>query len=122
MDGLIQQAKAQLWNMVSIMGKARCDGKIPQIEIALYEYGRPDNGVVNGYVKQISGFTSDLDQLSKHLYSLTTNGGNEYCGKVIFASLKQLNWDTATTNYKVIFIAGNEETLQGNVEMEAISI
>src|SRR5436190_20610689 len=45
MDGLISQAKAQLWNMVSIMGKAQCDGITPQIEIALYEYGRPDNGI-----------------------------------------------------------------------------
>ena len=40
MDGLIEQAKAQLWNMVSVMGKAKCDGVAPQIEIALYEYGR----------------------------------------------------------------------------------
>src|SRR5215217_2249683 len=40
MDGLIEQAKAQLWNMVSVMGKAKCDNMAPQIEIALYEYGR----------------------------------------------------------------------------------
>src|SRR5688500_11364677 len=38
MDGLIDQAKAQLWNMVSVMGKATCDGTPPVIEIALYEY------------------------------------------------------------------------------------
>src|SRR5688572_27352170 len=43
MDGLIEQAKAQLWNMVSVMGKATCNDAVPNIEIALYEYGRPDN-------------------------------------------------------------------------------
>ena len=65
MDGLIEQAKAQLWNMVSVMGKAKCDNNvIPQIEIALYEYGRSTNAVTDGYVKQISGFTTDLDKLS----------------------------------------------------------
>jgi len=83
MDGLIDQAKAQLWNMVSVMGKASCDGVTPQIEIALYEYGRDSNDPKNGYVKQLSGFTTDLDGLSQKLFSLTTNGGSEYCGQVI---------------------------------------
>ena len=115
MDGLIEQAKAQLWNMVSTMGKAQCDGKTPQIEIALYEYGRPENGVKNGYIKQLSSFTTDLDQLSKKLFNLKTNGGDEYCGKVIFTSLDELSWDSSTKNYKVIFIAGNEDFLQGDV-------
>lgn len=115
MDGLIDQAKAQLWNMVSVMGKAKCDGVTPQIEIALYEYGRPTNDVNKGFVKQISPFTKDLDQLSKDLFSLTTNGGDEYCGHVMYSSLSELGWDTASANYKVIFIAGNEDFLQGDI-------
>ncbi len=115
MDGLIEQAKAQLWNMVSVMGKATCNGITPEIEIALYEYGRTTNNVKEGYVKQISGFTSDLDQLSKKLFSLTTDGGDEFCGHVIYASLSKLNWDTESSNYKVIFIAGNEDFLQGDI-------
>ncbi len=115
MDGLIEQAKSQLWNMVSVMGKAQCNGVTPQIEIALYEYGRSSNKVSDGYVKQINGFTGDLDQLSKNLFSLTTNGGDEYCGQVIYKSLTDLSWDAASSNYKVIFIAGNEDFLQGNI-------
>lgn len=116
MDGLIEQAKAQLWNMVSTMGKAKCSADVsPQIEIALYEYGRSTNDIKAGYVKQLSGFTSDLDSLSKILFSLKTNGGDEYCGQVIQTSLKELQWDAAPENYKVIFIAGNEDFLQGNV-------
>lgn len=51
MDGLIEQAKAQLWNMVSVMGKTTCNNVSPQIEIALYEYGRSNNNVKDGYVK-----------------------------------------------------------------------
>ena len=35
MDGLIEQAKAQLWNMVRVMGKATCNDQVPNIEIAL---------------------------------------------------------------------------------------
>ena len=116
MDGLIEQAKAQLWNMVSVMGKAKCASDVtPQIEIALYEYGRDTNPIKDGYVKQISGFTTDLDKLSQELFKLTTNGGDEYCGQVIFTSLNELKWDAGTANYKVIFIAGNEDFLQGNL-------
>ena len=117
MDGLIEQAKAQLWNMVSVMGKAKCGNQhvAPQIEIALYEYGRSSNDPKEGFVKQINSFTNDLDQVSKNLFNLSTNGGDEYCGHVIFSSLKELKWDPSNNNYKVIFIAGNEDFLQGDV-------
>lgn len=115
MDGLIDQAKAQLWNMVSVLGKAQCDGKSPTIEIALYEYGRSNNNITEGYVKQINAFSTDLDQVSKNLFSLSTRGGDEYCGHVMFTSLNDLQWDADTNNYKVIFIAGNESFLQGNI-------
>jgi hypothetical protein len=116
MDGLIEQAKAQLWNMVNTLGKAKCDGSVsPKIEIALYEYGRTTNDVKAGYVKQINGFISDMDSLSENLFSLKTNGGDEFCGQVIYTSLQQLQWDAAPENYKVIFIAGNEDFLQGNL-------
>ncbi len=117
MDGLIEQAKAQLWNMVSTMTKAKCSNDVtPQIEIALYEYGRTTNDVAKGYVKQLSGFTNDLDSLSKLLFNLKTNGGDEFCGQVIKSCLDELAWEAAPENYKVIFIAGNEDFLQGTIK------
>jgi hypothetical protein len=117
MDGLINQAKAQLWNMVNVLGDATCtNGKAPKFEIALYEYGRTNNDVANGFVKQISPFTTDLDFVSKTLFGLTTNGGDEYCGQVMYNALNELSWDEAANNYKVIFIAGNEDFLQGNLQ------
>ena len=116
MDGLIEQAKSQLWNMVSIMGKAKCNGSTPGIEIALYEYGTPRNAAATGYVKQLSPFTTDLDGLSKTLFGLKTNGGDEYCGQVIHTAVNELAWDTSAASYKVIFIAGNENFLQGKLQ------
>jgi hypothetical protein len=115
MNGLIDQAKAQLWNMVSVMGRVKCENGIPKIEIALYEYGRSENDPAVGYIRQISSFTSDLDKLSQELFTLTTNGGDEYCGHVIHTSLDELRWDSSSSNYKVIFIAGNEDFLQGKI-------
>lgn len=117
MEGLIEQAKAQLWNMVNTMGRAKCPGnQPPKIEIALYEYGRTTNDVKAGYVKQINSFINDLDSLSQNLFSLKTNGGDEYCGHVIYNSLNELQWDASPENYKVIFIAGNEDFLQGDIQ------
>lgn len=116
MDGLIEQAKAQLWNMVTVMGKAKCDNEVtPAIEIALYEYGRSSNDAKQGYVKKINGFISDLDSLSQNLFSLTTLGGDEYCGQVIYTAMSELGWDNNPNSYKVIFIAGNEDFLQGKL-------
>ena len=115
MDGLISQAKAQLWNMVSLLGKSNCDGYTPKIEIALYEYGRSSNKPSAGYVQQITPFTTDLDEVSKQLFRLTTMGGDEYCGQVMYNSLNELKWEDGPDHYKVIFIAGNEDFLQGNL-------
>ena len=38
MDGLIDQAKSRLWNIVNTLTTLKYDGKTPDIEIALYEY------------------------------------------------------------------------------------
>ena len=120
MDGLIEQAKAQLWNMVNTLGRVKCDDNSkPQIEVSLYEYGRSSNSAANGYVKQLVSFTQDLDSISKILFNLNTNGGEEYCGKVIYTSWDELKWNEKNDQYKVIFIAGNEDFLQGNVTYTA---
>ena len=113
MDGLIDQAKAQLWNMVTTLGRTHYRNGIPQIELALYEFGRESNSKRNGYVKQLSNFTTNLDYLSSVLFNVTTNGGDEFCTQAIYNSLVELNWDNNPNSYKVIFIAGNENFLQG---------
>ena len=115
MDGLIEQAKSQLWSMVETLGKASCQGVKPNIEIALYEYGRPSAGEKNNFIKQIKPFTTDLDELSAELFKLRTDGGDEYCGAVLVQSLNDLTWHPSSSMYKVIFIAGNESFKQGSI-------
>src|SRR5512147_1116888 len=39
MDGLIDQAKSQLWSIVNELAKAECDNTKTELKIALYEYG-----------------------------------------------------------------------------------
>jgi len=116
MDGLINQAKAQLWDIVNEFTHAKCGNeKRPKLQIALYQYGNDNLSSREGYIQQVLNFSSDLDEISEKLFSLSTNGGEEYCGAVINTSLKQLEWGKNPDNLKMIFIAGNEPFTQGKL-------
>ncbi|CAM1342271.1 vWA domain-containing protein [Tenacibaculum aestuarii] len=115
MDGLINQAKAQLWEIVNELSYAKCNGITPNLEIALYEYGNSNLSSREGYIRQVLQFTSDLDEISENLFSLNTNGGSEYCGQVIQTSLEELDWGSNNRDLKMIFIAGNEPFTQGKI-------
>lgn len=115
MDGLINQAKTQLWEIVNELSYAKCENQDPDLMIALYEYGNDNLSSREGYIRQVIGFSSDLDEISEKLFSLRTNGGNEYCGEVIQTSLKQLDWGNNRNDLKLIFIAGNEPFTQGKI-------
>lgn len=116
MDGLIDQAKSQLWKIVNELAAAKCgDGSKPKIKIALYEYGNDGLPSSEGYIRQVSALTNDLDLISEKLFALRTNGGSEFCGHVIRTSLNQLDWSASSADLRMIFIAGNEPFTQGSV-------
>jgi len=115
MDGLINQAKTQLWEIVNELSYAKCQNQNPDLMIALYEYGNDNLSSREGYIRQVIDFSSDLDEISEKLFSLRTNGGNEFCGQVIHNSLKQLDWGKNKNDLKLIFIAGNEPFTQGKI-------
>jgi len=116
MDGLIEQAKGQLWKIVNELAVSKKEGKRPDIEIALYQYGNDGLSKQSGYIEQISPLTSDLDIISDKLFKLRTNGGSEYCGQVIQTSLDELKWSDSNDDLKLIFIAGNESYAQGSID------
>ena len=66
MDGLIDQAKAQLWEIVNELSYAKCEGERPNLQIALYEYGNDRLNSDEGYIRQVIGFSDDLDDISKN--------------------------------------------------------
>lgn len=116
MDGLIFQARTQLWTIVNELSRAKRDGHRPRLEVALYEYGNNRLSPGEGYIRLVSGFTDDLDLISERLWQLTTNGGSEFCGHVIKNSVEELAWSDSPKTYKAIFIAGNEPFTQGSVD------
>lgn len=115
MSGLINQARTQLWKIVNELSEAKRDGKRPRIELALYEFGKPSLGMLNGYMRQIVPLTTDLDGVSEKLFALTTDGGDEYAGLAIQAATMGLEWSERPDDLKLIFIAGNESFAQGPV-------
>jgi predicted house-cleaning noncanonical NTP pyrophosphatase (MazG superfamily) len=120
MDGLIDQAKSRLWNIVNTLSTLKFNGKAPVLEIALYEYGNDYIPIEKNFVRQITPLANDLDVLSQKLFALKTNGGSEYCGAVIYQSLKDLQWDNNKNSMKLIYIAGNESFDQGNIKYATV--
>lgn len=116
MDGLIDQAKSQLWKIVNELATTKKNGKSVDLYVALYEYGKQSIPVDEGYLRNIMPFTHDLDKISEELFKLQTNGGEEYCGRVIKDAVDNLQWNKSNDNLKIIFIAGNEPFTQGNID------
>jgi hypothetical protein len=117
MSSLIDQAKTELWSIVNKLDKARYKGQKPKIEVALYEYGKSTLEREGGYIQQLSPFTHDLDGLSEILFSLKTNGGDEYCAWVIRSAMDSLKWKQRKGSLRMVFVAGNEPFTQGPVEV-----
>ena len=116
MDGLIDQARTQLWSIVNQFAAARRYGQAATLQVALYEYGNSRLTPQSGYVRRLLPFTTDLDRVSQELFALTTQGGDEFCGTVMQAALDQLAWSPSPAALKVIFIAGNEPFTQGETD------
>jgi len=116
MDGLIDQARRQLWTIVGQFADAKKAGQTPLLRVALFEYGNSGLPATEGYLRQVVPLTDDLDVMSEALFALTTRGGDEYCGQVIDEAVTRLDWSDEPGGYKTIFIAGNEPFNQGGVD------
>ncbi len=122
MDGLIEQAKSRLWNIVNTLTTLKYNGEAPDIEIALYEYGNDNIPKSEYWVRLVVPLTKDLDDISEKLFALRTRGGTEYCGSVIAHAAKNLKWDDNANSMKLVYIAGNEPFNQhGKNYKDAIS-
>mgnify|MGYP001049212578 CR=1 FL=1 len=119
MDGLIDQAKAQLWKVVNELARAKRNGRRPELEVALFEYGNDGLRQSEGYLRMVSDLTTDLDRISERLFGLVTNGGEEFCGAVIGRAVDRLSWSRSDDVLKVVYIAGNEPFDQGYASYKA---
>lgn len=119
MNGLIEQAKSQLWNILNELARTEKNNQDTDLQIALYEYGNPSSANAEFQIHQLSEFTNDMDLISEKLFSLDTDGGQEYCGAVIQKSLDELSWYD-DESLKMIYIAGNEPFSQGPINYQEV--
>jgi hypothetical protein len=120
MDGLIDQAKAKIWSIVNDLSSLKHQGQNPTIEIALYDYGNSGLSAESNYIRKQIDLTTDLDVISEKLFGLRTNGGSEYCGAVIGASIDELKWTSHPQDLRMIYIAGNEPFNQGKIDYKEV--
>ena len=116
MDGLIAQAKTQLWNVVNEFVLREKNGGRRLSRSPCSSTASASLPSHEGFVRLILPLTDDLDRVSEELFSLKTNGGDEYCGWVIRDAVNKLEWSQSREVYKAIFIAGNEPFTQGSVD------
>jgi hypothetical protein len=115
MDGLIDQARSELWRITRQLSEGKRDGRAPRLEVALYEYGNDRLPSAEGYMRQVLGFTTEIDRVSEALFALTTDGGSEFAGLAIRNAAVALPWSKDDGALKMIFIAGNEGFAQGPI-------
>lgn len=122
MDGLINQARQELWRIVNEMAalnKEMTDTKL-ELSISLFEYGNDGLSSEDHYIRMVDSLSQDLDIVSEHLFGLVTNGGAEYCGAVIDQALAKLDWKNDKNAINVIIVAGNEPFDQGIIDYKSV--
>jgi cell division protein FtsB len=115
MNGLIDQTRTQIWSIVNYLAKVTKDRQTPELEVALYHYGNDLLSAEKGYLKQLTGFTKELDVVSEKLFSIQTNGGQEYVGWTLRSAMQELSWSKSKEDFRVVFVAGNEGFDQGPI-------
>ncbi|MEW6072027.1 MAG: vWA domain-containing protein [Planctomycetota bacterium] len=105
MDGLLESAKQRIWAIVNDLALAR---PLPHLRVALLTYGNDGHDPQRGWVVVDVPLTEDLDEISRQLFALTTNGGTELVGRVLKTATDQLAWSDSPAALKLIVVAGNE--------------
>jgi hypothetical protein len=111
MQGLIESAKQKLWAVVNELATAK---PTPRLRVALLTYGNNGHGAEDGWVRIDVPFTDDLDRVSQQLFALSTNGGEEYVGRVLDRA-RMLDWTPSDDALKLAVVAGNESADQDRV-------
>jgi hypothetical protein len=109
MDGLIDSAKRKLWAIVNDLAKLE---PAPVLRVALYSYGNNNYPQAKGWVRKDLDLTSDLDEVYKQLFALTTKGGNELVARVSRDALAELKWADGKDALRLVFVCGNEPANQ----------
>jgi hypothetical protein len=109
MDGLIDAARAKLWDVVNLLAHAK---PTPLVRVGLISYGNDGYDARVGWVRKDAELTTNLDDVYEKLFALKTNGGSEYVARAVHDATADMKWDQDQGTLKIIFVAGNEPANQ----------
>jgi hypothetical protein len=110
MRGLIDSARAKLWEIVNEIAEVK---PTPRLRVGLFTYGSPNLSTPSrGWVVRQLDLTDDLDTVYSRMMAMSTNGGDEYVGWVLNDALQTMSWSTDSNAVKLIVVAGNESADQ----------
>lgn len=110
MQGLIDSARARLWDIVNSLGSAR---PTPELRVGLITYGSPSRSTASrGWVVQHTQLTNNLDFVYSKMMEFRTDGGDEFVGWALHDAITGMNWSSDPRALKLIFVAGNESADQ----------
>lgn len=105
MNGLIDSAKIQLWNVVNELARIK---PTPQLRVGIYAYGATKFDAKKGWVNKEIDLTEDLDEVYKVLNGLKTGGGDEYVARAAKTAMDEQKWSAEKGALKIVFVCGNE--------------
>jgi hypothetical protein len=109
MDGLIDAAREKLWDVVTVLGKAK---PRPVLRVGLISYGNTAYSAQAGWVRKDLDLTTNLDEVYAKLFALRTSGGDEYVARAVRDAVEQMQWSKDEGTLRMIFVAGNEPANQ----------
>lgn len=111
MQGLIDSARARLWDVVNSLAQAR---PTPRLRVGLLTYGSPSRSSASrGWIVKQCDLTSDLDTVYAKMMAMTIEGGDEFVGWVLNDAVTTMDWSNDPRALRLIFVAGNESADQG---------
>jgi hypothetical protein len=109
MNGLLDAARQNLWAIVNDLAQAT---PAPALRVALLTFGNNGHQKERGWVHVDQPLTDDLDAVSRALFALTTNGGEEYVARVVRTAVDELAWSQDAKALRLLIVAGNEAATQ----------
>lgn len=106
MQGLIDSARARLWDVVNSLAQAR---PTPRLRVGLLTYGSPSRSSASrGWIVKPCDLTNDLDTVYAKMMAMTIDGGDEFVGWVLNDAVTTMDWSSDPRALRLIFVAGNE--------------
>ncbi len=119
MDGLLNQARTQISDMVADLRKDR-EGRDKTVAVTVYHYGNASASEAEGYVEQLVPFTWDIETIREGLEQVRVGGEREFAPSALKKAILDSSWSQKSEVQKLIVIVGNEGFSQGPLGVQEV--